>query len=439
MRVQLLDPSAFTPPYDRALAAALARAGHDVELVTSRFLYGPVPEPEGYRVREAFYRRSARRGLDAPGRRVFKAAEHLADMARMRRSGDPGSGSSAADPRSGGPTAGSAAAEPDAFGEPDIVHHQWFTFPWLDSHLIRRRQPQVFTAHYILPPHPGRFDLLRARETLRRMDAVIAHTEHGAQRLKRELRLDPARIHVIPHGVFDYLTRVPDRRGLPHELEERPFGGHDATQNEPTSEPTPAQDRSSASDGEDAAGGLSAADQSERPIVLFFGLLRPYKGIEVLLETFRSVPGAELWIAGNPRMDVEPLREAARQSASPVRFAARFISDAEIPALLERADLLVLPYLDVEQSGVLYTALAFGKPMILSSVGGFPEVAERTGAAALVPPGDPVALARELNRLVGDAEARGGLAEAARAAAGGEYSWDTVAARTTDLYRQLLS
>ena len=52
MKVQLVDPSAFTPPYDRALAAALARAGAEVELLTTRFLYGPVPSPEGYRVNE---------------------------------------------------------------------------------------------------------------------------------------------------------------------------------------------------------------------------------------------------------------------------------------------------------------------------------------------------------------------------------------------------
>ena len=85
MRVQLVDPSAFTPPYDRALAAALARAGAEVELLTSRFLYGPVPAAEGYRVEERFYRRSAARGLDAPARRAFKLAEHLADMLRFRR------------------------------------------------------------------------------------------------------------------------------------------------------------------------------------------------------------------------------------------------------------------------------------------------------------------------------------------------------------------
>ena len=58
MRVQVVDPPAFTPPYDRALCAALAAAGADVELVTSRFEYGPVAAPEGYEVTELFYRRS---------------------------------------------------------------------------------------------------------------------------------------------------------------------------------------------------------------------------------------------------------------------------------------------------------------------------------------------------------------------------------------------
>ena len=84
MKVQLVDPSAFTPPYDRALAAALARAGAEVELLTSRFLYGPVPEPEGYRCASASTAAAPPAGLDAPARRAFKAAEHLPDMLRLR-------------------------------------------------------------------------------------------------------------------------------------------------------------------------------------------------------------------------------------------------------------------------------------------------------------------------------------------------------------------
>jgi glycosyltransferase involved in cell wall biosynthesis len=367
-RIQLVDPSAFTPPYDRALAAALARAGAEVELLTSRFLYGPVPAAEGYGVRELFYRRSARRGLEAPARRAFKLAEHLPDMLRLRR----------------------------ATMSADLVHYQWLTAPALDARLLPPSRPRVMTAHYILPPRPSRRQLSIGRRLFGGMDAVIAHSEHGARRLREELALDPGRVRVIPHGAFDYLTALPEERPLPSELQ-----------------------------------------GAEGPAILFFGLLRPYKGIDTLLQAFRRVEGAELWIVGNPRMDVDPLRALAAQAPGRVRFLTRFVEDDEIPALFRRADVVVLPYRDVEHSGVLYTALAFGKPLVLSAVGGFPEVAEE-GAARLVPAEDPAALAAALAELVADEAARGELAEAARAAAAGPYSWDAVATRTMALYDELL-
>jgi glycosyltransferase involved in cell wall biosynthesis len=367
MKVQLVDPSAFTPPYDRALAAALARAGAEVELLTSRFLYGPVPEPEGYRVSEAFYRRTAARGLDARGRLPFKAAEHLVDMLRFRRAVDA-----------------------------DVIHYQWLTTPPLDVRLLPPLRPRVMTAHYILPPQPSQRQVKNARRVFGAMDAVAAHSEHSAARLREEVGLDPAKVRVIPHGAFDYLTRLPAEKPLPAELE-----------------------------------------GAEGPVILCFGLLRPYKGIENLLEAFRQLKGAELWIVGNPRMDVAPLRRLATAAGGRVRFVTRFVDDAEIPAIFRRADLVVLPYLEAEHSGVLYTALAFGKPLVLSAVGGFPEVAE-TGAARLVPPGDTAALAAVLGELIRAEPARAELAAAATRAAAGPYSWDDAAGRTLDLYRELI-
>lgn len=369
MRVQVVDPSAFTPPYDHSLCAALARAGADVELVTSRFLYGPVPREDGYRVTESFYRRTAERGLGAPARRAFKFAEHFGDMLRYR---------------------GHAA-------DADLVHYQWLTVPVVDRLLLPPTRPRVYTVHYPLPPPTRRGQLALERALLVRMDAVIAHSAHGARKLRDEVGLERGRVHVIPHGAFDYLTRLPEEVPLPEEL--------------------------------------AAA---EGPVILCFGLIRPYKGIEVLLEAFRSVEGAELWIAGMPRMPLEPLYELAERARGTVRFVPRFISDPEIPAYFRRADLVVLPYLEVEQSGVLYTALAFGKPIVLTEVGGFPEVAEH-GAARLVPPGDPAALGRELVELLADRGERERLAHAARAAAEGPFSWDEAGRRTLVLYQRLLS
>jgi glycosyltransferase involved in cell wall biosynthesis len=137
-------------------------------------------------------------------------------------------------------------------------------------------------------------------------------------------------------------------------------------------------------------------------------------------------------------MDVEPLRELAAAAPGRVRFVTRFVEDAEIPAIFRRADVVALPYLDAEHSGVLYTGLAFGKPLLLSAVGGFPEVAA-TGAARLVPPGDIDALATALAELSADPAARAELAAAAARAAAGPYSWEEAARLTLDLYRELLA
>jgi glycosyltransferase involved in cell wall biosynthesis len=107
-----------------------------------------------------------------------------------------------------------------------------------------------------------------------------------------------------------------------------------------------------------------------------------------------------------------------------------------VAAYFRRADLAVLPYRQAEQSGVLFTALAFGTPLLVSSVGGFPEIAA-AGAAALVPEGDADALAGALQRLLADAGERDRLGAAGRAAAAGPYSWDAVAACHMELYDTL--
>jgi glycosyltransferase involved in cell wall biosynthesis len=135
-------------------------------------------------------------------------------------------------------------------------------------------------------------------------------------------------------------------------------------------------------------------------------------------------------------VSVEELRELAARAPGTVRFVPRFVTDRELPAYFRRADLVVLPYRDAEQSGVLYTALAFGKPIVMSDVGGFAEVAAR-GAGRLVPAGDPEALAQAIDDLLANPESRGRLAAAARDAAAGPYSWDAVAEQTLALYREL--
>jgi glycosyltransferase involved in cell wall biosynthesis len=371
VRVQIVDPSAYTPPYDHALCRALGLAGADVELFTSRFAYGPVAPAEGYRRRELFYR-SARFAPDRSkigqrAQRIAKLAEHVPDMLAYRR----------------------------AARTADVVHFQWLPVQHVDGHLLPKRRsasggrrPLVLTAHDVLPREPRPGQLSAQRRLYERFDAVVVHSEHGRARLTDELGIDADRVHVITHGVFAHLADAPPQ-------------------------PTPFQ--------------------TDRPVVLCFGLMRPYKGIDVLLEAWRGIDDAELWIAGMPRMDISHLRAIA---PSNVRFAPRFITDSELPAYFQHADLVVLPYREIDQSGVLFTALAFGKPLLLSDVGGFPEVAA-TGAARTVPAGDSAALHSAMQELLGDPAALATLASRARDAAEGKYAWDTIARQTLDLYRAL--
>jgi glycosyltransferase involved in cell wall biosynthesis len=366
MRVDIVDPSAYTPPYDHALCAALARAGAGVRLVTSRFGYGDVPRPDGYSVVERFYR-VAPGAAGSRARRVAKLAQHVPDMLAYRRSAD----------------------APDG---PDIVHFQWLALQWLDGGLLPRSQPLVLTAHDLLPREPRPGQARAQRRLFSRMDAVVVHSEYGRSQLVDRLGVDPARVHVIHHGAFSHLTGFSELAPLPREL---------------------------------------AAVTG--PVVLFFGLLRPYKGVQVLLDAWRGVSGAELWVVGRPRMPVPA-------AAPGVRLVPEFVSDAVAAALFRRADVVVLPYVETERldfSGVLATALAFGRPTVVSDVGGFSEVA-RLGAARLVAPGDAGALRDALVGLLGDRAARERLAAAALAAAQGPYSWDAAAAATLALYRSLL-
>ena len=379
MKVQLVDPSANTPAYDHALAGALARAGGDVELVTSRYMYGPVPDAKGYRVTDAFYSRSSRfygdeylrtrpTGPKARVRLALKLAEHVAGMLRYRSQAE--------------------AAE--------IVHYQWLMLEQLDARLLAPKRPRVFTSHNAVPREPRRGQLAATQRLLERMDAIVVHSEHGAGRIGETFGIPVERLHVIPHGTFDHLTRLPDEQPLPDEL---------------------------------------AA--VEGPVALFFGTLRPYKGVEVLLEAFEQLDAGELWVVGLPHLPLEPLRELAARAPGTVRFVPRFITDPEIPAYFRRADVVVLPYREIDQSGVLYTALAFGKAVVATSVGGFTEAAERDGVARLVPPEDPGALAEAVDELLGNEGERALLEEAARKAAAGPYSWDAIGRQTMALYERL--
>ena len=195
--------------------------------------------------------------------------------------------------------------------------------------------------------------------------------------------MDPAGVRVIPHGVFAYLRDLPPVR--------------------PPVDPP-------------------------GPVAVLPGLIRPYKGVDVMLAAWPHVrglaPDATLVVAGRPMMDLAGLET----DQAGVVLLPRFLSDPELAALLRRADVVVLPYRRIDNSGVLAAALAFGAPLVLSDVGGFGELHRRDGVGELVPPGDAGALGAAVGRILADPELRARLAERSAAAVRGPLGWDGIAA-----------
>ncbi len=170
MQVVLADPAAFTPHYDAELAAALARAGADVELVTSRFRFGEAPAAVGYRRTELYYPLSSRLFRRSPARLPLRVLEHPVGTWRLlgRR--------------------------------PDVLHVHWLAAPPLDDALFRPRVPAVFTAHDLLPRRTASRRALW-RRLLARFARVVVHSSRGRATLA-ELGVPAERLRVVPHPVF---------------------------------------------------------------------------------------------------------------------------------------------------------------------------------------------------------------------------------------------
>jgi glycosyltransferase involved in cell wall biosynthesis len=352
VRIALIDPGAYTPPYDHHLASSLGARGHDVHLLTSPFRFGQTPPADRYHREELFFRHSASLFRRAPRSRFrlpLKALEYVSVTSRLRRRID----------------------ELD----PDVVHFQWLVhrpdvdLRWLRPIAVRRRT--VLTAHDLWAMLQSRPEGWRA--VFDAVDRVVVHSRRGVDELTR-FGVEEERMARIPHGVFGS-ERAPETRP--------PAGG----------------------------------------TMLFFGLIRSYKGIDLLLralpEIARRVPEAKLIVAGDPLDPVGSLQELADQLgvADRVEWRLAYHPDHEIDALMAAAALVVLPYRRwVDSSGVLASALGRGRPVLVSDVGNLGETVQEFGAGAVVPPDDIDALAAACVRLLTDVDVRRSAIEGALAA-----------------------
>lgn len=179
-----------------------------------------------------------------------------------------------------------------------------------------------------------------------------------------------------------------------------------------------------------------------RRLVLCFGLIEPRKGIDTLIDAFAHVraraPEAFLLVVGKALTDVEPYRQAITRHGleADARIVDRYATFAELVGLFRTAHVVTLPYHQGWNSGVLATAFGFGKPVVVTAVGGFDEVVASGHTGLVVPPRDPVALADALVAALTDPDLYGRMAAAA-AVEGTKASWQAVATTTAEAYRRL--
>jgi glycosyltransferase involved in cell wall biosynthesis len=161
-------------------------------------------------------------------------------------------------------------------------------------------------------------------------------------------------------------------------------------------------------------------------VILFFGLIRAYKGLRTLLDAFaleKDALGATLLIVGEFYEDRAPYDTAIRELgiADRVRIVDRYVPDADVPAYFRLADVAVLPYLSATQSAIVQTAFSFERPVIVTAVGGLPDVVKDGVTGFVVPPQNPRALADAMRRFY--EENAGPRMSAAIREHAGEFAW----------------
>ena len=308
----------------------------------------------------------------------------------------------------------SHAARLVLFWRPQIIHYQFMRFRIeivLVAVLQLLRRPLVWTVHNVLPHETRGGDWLYYNAIYHMATRLFAHTEGSRTELVRRFHLDPRAVAVVPFGNYERLPRsvIPAR---------------------------------------DARTALGLPDESI--VFLFYGMLRPYKGYDDLLDAFIDVaprsPNAMLLIAGWASAETAD-RLGDRVAQLPPALAGRvrlhlqlysFVSQGMTDQLFSGADVVVLPYRSITQSAVLFQAFSYGRPVLASAVGGFAETIIEGVNGYLVPPQDRETLAARIAELSRDRAALTKCGVRARERARAENDWGRIGELTRSLYHEAL-
>lgn len=291
--------------------------------------------------------------------------------------------------------------------QPDVIHFTTPLFPsipfFIHLYGLDRAYPMLNTIHCLHPITGLTVEsfgtvALQLCEKLINFRKTIIHTQRDKEELIKSKGFREEDAVVIPHGVFDRFTSL-------------------------------------------HSSGIGSINRGTGKNILFFGYVKKYKGLDCLAKALplvtREVPDARLIIAGQGNLS--PYRDLLTAcGSSSVEIHNDFVEDEMTTSLFQRADLVVLPYNQMSgESGVLKIAYAFGKPVVVSDVGGFREVVKDGVTGVIVPPKDYRALADAIVNLLKDESLRDRIGKNIRASAD-DFSWSKIARKHMDVYEDIL-
>ncbi len=290
------------------------------------------------------------------------------------------------------------------------VVHLLFPFYLTDLLLLNRLKRQgkkvVLTVHEVFPHRPflgGKADRSLIREVYGKADILLAHTQSLKKELVETFSLDPGKIYVVPHGCFDIPPSPVESSTLKKKYGVPP----------------------------------------DRKVLLFFGNIRENKGLDILLEAMKGMKGEYFLLvtgetAGASEMSPGHYRSMMERYGlvGSVLWIEKYISDSEAAEFFKIADAVVLPYKRSfhAQSGVLNLAAGFGRPCVVSDVGGLGELVREYALGVVVEPEDADALGKGIADLFGNI----GSTEYGFQKFRHENSWDSAAEKYIEIYRMLL-
>lgn len=386
--VFMMDTWATVPYYTAYLSRALLANGVRVQIGSmTYYLDKECFESRGLRVDPGLVDVVGRRDLPGALRKALKLVEGVVNLA--------------------------ALTVRFFFARPEVVHVQFLPllrtrFPvdaWFVSLWRRRGSKVVLTVHDLLPHDTAMQYKQEFLKLYASVDALICHSEAIRARLEAEFDVPAEKIAVIPHGPFFFDLPETDASAVAATLGMKP----------------------------------------EQQMVLWQGIIFPYKGVDLLLEAWRRVEAANerlclLVLGTGAQALTAALEEQARRlGLKRVVFDFRFCSAEELAAAYRVALMVVYPYRAITTSGALATGLALGKAIVASDLPVFREMLTDGVDALLVAPGDTDALADAILRLASDEALRARLSAAVKAKEFGAASWIAIARQTRQVYANVLA